>query len=130
MEADLTASGESPWAHWTVKTQVKMVPYSEFIQSECDFDAGSKTRMLDRLEAKQLVRHVRFCDDCRVVNMGLTDAGRAVAGVGVPRHPGRRRSCSSVVADFGDEQFNQAVAQALQASLTVRQTPAITLLKT
>ncbi len=47
---------------------------------ECDLDAGSMTRMLDRLEAKQLCVRVRSKDDRRVVNLELTDAGRAAAG--------------------------------------------------
>jgi DNA-binding MarR family transcriptional regulator len=46
---------------------------------ECDLDAGSMTRLLDRLEAKQLCRRVRSSDDRRVVNIELTDAGRAAA---------------------------------------------------
>ena len=50
---------------------------------ECDLDAGSMTRLLDRLEAKQLCRRVRSTDDRRVVNMELTDAGRSAAQ-GIP----------------------------------------------
>ncbi len=46
---------------------------------ECDLDAGSMTRLLDRLEAKQLCRRVRSSDDRRVVNLELTDAGRDAA---------------------------------------------------
>ena len=46
---------------------------------ECDLDAGSMTRLLDRLEAKQLCRRVRSSDDRRVVNIELTEAGRAAA---------------------------------------------------
>ena len=49
----------------------------------CDLDAGSMTRLLDRLEAKQLLRRVRSSDDRRVVNLELTDAGRTVAS-GIP----------------------------------------------
>ena len=49
----------------------------------CELDAGSMTRMLDRLENKQLVRRVRSSDDRRVVNLELTDAGRAAAK-GIP----------------------------------------------
>ncbi|MES2414929.1 MAG: MarR family winged helix-turn-helix transcriptional regulator [Pseudomonadota bacterium] len=49
----------------------------------CELDAGSMTRLLDRLEAKQLVRRVRSSDDRRVVNLELTDAGR-VAAQGIP----------------------------------------------
>ena len=45
----------------------------------CELDAGSMTRLLDRLEAKQLCRRIRSCDDRRVVNLELTDAGRLAA---------------------------------------------------
>lgn len=41
----------------------------------CDLDAGSMTRLLDRLEAKQLCQRVRSVVDRRVVNIELTDAG-------------------------------------------------------
>lgn len=46
---------------------------------QCELDAGSMTRLLDRLEAKQLCRRIRSSDDRRVVNLELTDAGRAAA---------------------------------------------------
>lgn len=49
----------------------------------CELDAGSMTRLLDRLEAKQLCRRVRSSDDRRVVNLELTEAGR-VAAKGIP----------------------------------------------
>ena len=45
----------------------------------CELDAGSMTRLLDRLESKQLLRRVRSSDDRRVVNLELTDAGRDAA---------------------------------------------------
>ena len=47
---------------------------------ECDLDAGSMTRLLDRLEAKQLCRRVRSVDDRRVVHIELTPAGTDAAG--------------------------------------------------
>lgn len=46
---------------------------------ECHLDAGAMTRLLDRLEAKGLCRRVRSVADRRVVNIELTDAGRASA---------------------------------------------------
>ncbi|MDB5943661.1 MAG: transcriptional regulator, MarR family [Ramlibacter sp.] len=46
---------------------------------ECQLDAGAMTRMLDRLEAKGLLRRVRSSEDRRVVNLELTDEGRAAA---------------------------------------------------
>lgn len=40
------------------------------------YDAGAMTRMLDRLEAKGLVRRTRSPDDRRLVNLELTPAGK------------------------------------------------------
>jgi DNA-binding MarR family transcriptional regulator len=45
----------------------------------CDLDAGSMTRLLDRLEAKQFCRRVRSVEDRRVVNIELTPEGTAAA---------------------------------------------------
>jgi len=46
---------------------------------ECELDTGAMTRLLDRLEAKGLCRRVRSVADRRVVNIELTDRGRAAA---------------------------------------------------
>jgi len=46
---------------------------------ECQLDTGAMTRLLDRLEAKGLVRRVRSMADRRVVNLELTDEGRTAA---------------------------------------------------
>jgi DNA-binding MarR family transcriptional regulator len=46
---------------------------------ECLLDTGAMTRLLDRLEAKGLCRRVRSLADRRVVNIELTDEGRAAA---------------------------------------------------
>lgn len=46
---------------------------------ECLLDAGAMTRLLDRLESKGLCRRVRSLEDRRVVNIELTDEGRAAA---------------------------------------------------
>ena len=52
---------------------------------ECGGDAGAMTRMLDRLEAKGLLKRVRSTEDRRVVNLELTDDGvqaaRQIPGV-------------------------------------------------
>ena len=45
----------------------------------CELDTGAMTRLLDRLEAKGLCRRVRSLEDRRVVNIELTDEGRAAA---------------------------------------------------
>jgi DNA-binding MarR family transcriptional regulator len=44
---------------------------------EMMIDAGAVTRMLDRLEAKQLIERVRSDSDRRVVHLRLTSAGEA-----------------------------------------------------
>ena len=46
---------------------------------ECLLDAGAMTRLLDRLEAKGLLKRVRSSEDRRVVNLELTAEGRAAA---------------------------------------------------
>jgi DNA-binding MarR family transcriptional regulator len=46
---------------------------------ECDVDVGAMTRTLDRLEMKGLITRVRSSDDRRVVNLELTEEGRATA---------------------------------------------------
>lgn len=50
---------------------------------ECQLDTGGMTRLLDRLEAKGLVRRVRSSADRRVVNIELTAPGREAAK-GIP----------------------------------------------
>ena len=46
---------------------------------ECNLDAGAMTRLLDRLETKNLLKRVRSSEDRRVVNLELTAEGRAAA---------------------------------------------------
>jgi DNA-binding MarR family transcriptional regulator len=45
----------------------------------CTLDAGSMTRLLDRMEARGLCRRVRSESDRRVVHIELTDEGKAAA---------------------------------------------------
>jgi DNA-binding MarR family transcriptional regulator len=47
---------------------------------ECNLDAGAMTRLLDRLEAKGLVKRQRSSEDRRVVNLALTEEGAVAAG--------------------------------------------------
>ena len=42
------------------------------------YDAGAMTRMVDRLEAKGLVRRERDSEDRRLVNLELTESGKAL----------------------------------------------------
>jgi DNA-binding MarR family transcriptional regulator len=67
-------------------------------------DTGAVTRLLDRLEAKGLLRRVRSAEDRRVVNLELTDAGRKIAAevpkiiVGL---------ANQVLAGFSPDEFAQ-----------------------
>ena len=45
----------------------------------CTLDAGSMTRLLDRMEARGLCRRVRSESDRRVVHIELTDEGKTAA---------------------------------------------------
>ena len=42
------------------------------------YDPGAMTRMIDRLEAKKLIRRVRSSHDRRAINLELTDEGKAI----------------------------------------------------
>ncbi|MFC5497915.1 MarR family winged helix-turn-helix transcriptional regulator [Caenimonas terrae] len=68
-------------AQWIPLFKLFMGPVSTVAElaRECQLDAGAMTRLLDRLEAKGLLRRVRSCEDRRVVNLELTAEGRAAA---------------------------------------------------
>lgn len=69
---------------------------------ESDMDCGAMTRMLDRLEAKGLVRRHRSEADRRVVNLALTDKGREAAGA-IP--PVIRQELARHLKDFPEPEI-------------------------
>ena len=71
---DLTA------AQWYPLWKLKFAAGStaQELARDMDVDAGSMTRLLDRLEAKSLIERVRSATDRRVVDLALTAAGEAV----------------------------------------------------
>lgn len=71
---------------------------------ECQLDTGAMTRLLDRLEAKGLCRRVRSQADRRVVNIELTDEGRAAAK-GVPQYLAAVQN--EYLAGFTQEEWQQ-----------------------
>ena len=73
------------------------------------YDAGAMTRMLDRLEAKGLVRRTRSPDDRRLVNLELTQAGKAA-------YP-RLREISMRVLNHSLRDFSRDEAQQLEGLL-------------
>ena len=73
------------------------------------YDPGAMTRMVDRLEAKGLIRRNRNSDDRRLVNLELTEAGHAA----VPR----LRECSVRVLNKFLTGFSKADAAMLEQLL-------------
>src|SRR5438105_12427757 len=68
-------------AQWVPLLKISMGEASTVAElaRECQLDGGAMTRTLDRLEMKGLLQRVRSVDDRRVVNLELTDEGRATA---------------------------------------------------
>jgi MarR family transcriptional regulator, multiple antibiotic resistance protein MarR len=73
------------------------------------YDAGAMTRMLDRLEAKGLIRRTRSSQDRRLVNLELTEEGRA-------SYP-RMREISMSVANRFLRGFTKSEARQLEGYL-------------
>jgi DNA-binding MarR family transcriptional regulator len=73
------------------------------------YDAGAMTRMVDRLEAKGLLMRRRCTDDRRLVNLELTDAGKAIFP--------RMRLLAMEVQNRFLRGFSQGEVQALQGFL-------------
>jgi len=69
---------------------------------ECRLDAGAMTRMLDRMEAKGLLRRERSAADRRIVTITLTDAGREAARE-IPEVLSRVQNAH--LAGFSDQEF-------------------------
>ena len=73
------------------------------------YDAGAMTRMLDRLEAKRLIRRNRSSQDRRLTYLELTDEGLAV-------YP-RMREISMAVANHFLRGFTKTEARQLEGLL-------------
>ena len=74
------------------------------------YDAGAMTRMLDRLEAKGLIRRSRSSQDRRLLNLELTEEGRAA-------YP-RMREIAMSVANRFLRGFTKSEARQLEALLS------------
>lgn len=68
---------------------------------ECNMDCGAMTRMLDRLELKELVKRQRSETDRRVVNLALTEKGHEAAAA-IP--PVLRDELARHLHDFSDHE--------------------------
>ena len=78
--------------------------------SKMSYDPGAMTRMVDRLEAKGLVRRRRCPDDRRVVNLELTDEGRAAVPL--------MRTCAAAVMNRFVRGFSKEEVRQLESFLT------------
>ena len=74
------------------------------------YDAGAMTRMLDRLESKGLIRRSRSEQDRRLMNLELTEEGRAA-------YP-RMKEISLAVANRFLRGFTKTEARQLEGFLT------------
>lgn len=74
------------------------------------YDAGAMTRMLDRLEAKGLIRRARCAEDRRLILLELTEAGREA-------YP-RIREISMRVMNHFLRGFTPAEARQLESLMT------------
>lgn len=73
---DLT---DAQWKPLLMLSQGKCQTAAEMARLACH-DTGAITRLIDRIEAKGLLRRVRSQSDRRVVNLELTDEGQQAAG--------------------------------------------------
>ena len=76
---DLTSAQWGPLLHLQMQGRCTVADLARRMQ----MDAGAMTRLLDRLEKKQLLKRVRCTEDRRVVQVDLTPQG-AAAIVEVP----------------------------------------------
>lgn len=83
VEAELVEPGGPTYPQWIPLHKLHMHTGPATTVAElarvCELDTGAMTRLLDRLEAKGLVRRVRSVADRRVVHIELTEEGAAHA---------------------------------------------------
>ena len=106
VETSICEPGQPTYPQWLPlhKLHVSNVSTVAELARECGLDAGAMTRLLDRLEAKNLCRRVRSVADRRVVNIELTDEGLAAAKE-VPSILARVQN--EYLAGFSVEEWNQ-----------------------
>ena len=81
VENELVEPGGPTYPQWVPLHKLHMGSAGTVAElaRECQLDTGAMTRLLDRLEAKGLVRRVRSQEDRRVVNIELTPEGLSAA---------------------------------------------------
>ncbi len=74
---DVDISSQQMGILLSLKQQIASTPFE--LSKLLGIDTGLMTRMLDKLEAKGLIMRTRDAEDRRVVNLSLTNSGKAVA---------------------------------------------------
>ena len=92
---------DAQWKPLLLLQQGNCSTAADLSRSACH-DTGAVTRLLDRLEAKALIRRVRSAEDRRVVNLELTEEGQQVAAE-VPKV--LATLANQVLAGFSEEEF-------------------------
>jgi DNA-binding MarR family transcriptional regulator len=75
---DLDISSQQMGILMSLKLGLAATPFE--LSKALGIDTGLMTRMLDKLETKDLLKRSRSLEDRRVVNLALTKKGEAVAG--------------------------------------------------
>lgn len=106
IESQICEPGSPTYPQWLVlyKLHAQKAATVAELARECLLDTGAMTRLLDRLEAKDLCRRVRSVADRRVVNIELTDEGR-VAAQAVPHVLCRVQN--EHLAGFSEDEWEQ-----------------------
>jgi MarR family transcriptional regulator, multiple antibiotic resistance protein MarR len=81
MEAELQSHGlELTAAQWVTLMRIDQgcARTAADLCRDVNYDTGSMTRLLDRLEDKGYIRRERSTEDRRVVQLALTEAGQAL----------------------------------------------------
>ncbi|KTT22944.1 MarR family winged helix-turn-helix transcriptional regulator [Pseudacidovorax intermedius] len=106
VEGELVEPGGPTYPQWVPlhKLHASSARTVAELARECQLDTGAMTRLLDRLEAKDLVRRVRSQEDRRVVNLELTPEGMSAAQK-VPAVLSRIHN--EVLAGFSEAEWKQ-----------------------
>lgn len=107
---------DAQWKPLMLLRQGGCVTAADLARTACH-DAGAITRLLDRLEAKDLIRRIRSTADRRIVNLELTEEGRQVSAE-VPKI--LSNLVNQILAGFSESEFhvfNDLLGRALNNAL-------------
>jgi MarR family multiple antibiotic resistance transcriptional regulator len=81
LDAELASFGDVSSAQWIVMMTLSHQDdvTAANLAKRLNYDPGSMTRLLDRLQDKGLIQRTRLDDDRRCIRIELTEAGRSLA---------------------------------------------------